>query len=130
MPAITPGIQTLPGPEDFDAFRRMVRDYGVLSLILLVFLIVGWVSALAIGVKRLHDRDRSGWWIVLSYFGPMVLQAAQHSAESGTLASILLGLGAFAVSIWALVELGFLRGTRGPNWFGPDPLQREDAIAA
>jgi uncharacterized membrane protein YhaH (DUF805 family) len=87
---------SLPDPEDFDAFWRMVRDYGVLSLIILLFLIVSWVSALAIGVKRLHDRDRSGWWIVLLYFGPMVLQAAQQSAESGTLASILLGLGAFA----------------------------------
>jgi uncharacterized membrane protein YhaH (DUF805 family) len=60
----------------------------------------------------------------------MVLGAAQNSAESGTLASILLGLGAFAVSIWSLVELGFLRGTRGPNRFGPDPLKREVAIAA
>jgi uncharacterized membrane protein YhaH (DUF805 family) len=29
-----------------------------------------------------------------------------------------------------LVELGFLRGTRGPNRFGPDPLAREVAIAA
>jgi uncharacterized membrane protein YhaH (DUF805 family) len=121
---------SLPTPEDFDAFWRMVRDYGALSVIILVFVIVSWVSALAIGVKRLHDRDRSGWWIALFYFGPAVLQAAQHSAESGTLASILLGLGAFAVSIWALVELGFLRGTRGPNWFGADPLAREVALAA
>src|SRR5690242_13236538 len=121
---------SLPSPDDFDAFWRMVRDYGVLSLIIFVFVIVSWVSALAIGVKRLHDRDRSGWWIVLFYFGPALLQAAQNSAESGTLASILLGLGAFAVSIWALVEFGFLRGTRGPNRFGADPLAREVALAA
>jgi uncharacterized membrane protein YhaH (DUF805 family) len=121
---------SLPSPEDFDPFWRMVRDYGVLSLIFLVLLIAGWVSALAIGVKRLHDRDRSGWWIVVLYFGPTVLGAAQNSAESGTLASILLGLGAFAVSLWALVELGFLRGTRGPNRFGADPLAREVALAA
>ena len=26
-------------------------------------------------------------------------------------------------SIWALVELGMLKGTSGPNRFGPDPLQ-------
>ena len=120
---------SLPSPEDSDAFW-MVRDYGALSVIILVCLIVSWVSALAIGVKRLHDRDRSGWWIVLFYFGPGVLQAAQNSAESGTLASILLGLGAVAVSIWALVEFGFLRGTRGPNRFGADPLAREVALAA
>ena len=121
---------SLPSPEDLDAFWRMVRDYGALSLIILVLLIASWVSAVAIGVKRLHDRDRSGWWIVLFYFGPAVLQAVQNSAESATLVSILLGLGAFAVSIWALVELGFLRGTRGPNRFGADPLARDVALAA
>jgi uncharacterized membrane protein YhaH (DUF805 family) len=121
---------SLPGPEDVDAFWRMVRDYGLLSLVILVFVIVSWVSALAVGVKRLHDRDRSAWWILLFYFGPTVLGAAQNSAENGTFASILLGLGVFAVSIWALVELGFLRGTSGPNRFGPNPLQREVAIAA
>jgi uncharacterized membrane protein YhaH (DUF805 family) len=33
-----------------------------------------------------------------------------------------LALASVAISIWALVELGFLRGTSGPNDFGPDPL--------
>jgi uncharacterized membrane protein YhaH (DUF805 family) len=28
----------------------------------------------------------------------------------------------FAITIWAIVELGFLRGTIGPNRYGPDPL--------
>jgi uncharacterized membrane protein YhaH (DUF805 family) len=28
----------------------------------------------------------------------------------------------YALSLWALVELGFLRGTAGENHFGPDPL--------
>jgi uncharacterized membrane protein YhaH (DUF805 family) len=119
----------LPSPEDPAAFLRMVRDYGVLSLIILVFVIVSWVSAFAIGIKRLHDRDRSGWWIVLFYFGPTVLGLAQSSTDGG-LASLVLGLGALAVSIWCLVELGFLRGTSGPNRFGPDPLTREHPLPA
>jgi uncharacterized membrane protein YhaH (DUF805 family) len=37
-------------------------------------------------------------------------------------AGIILNLISFAISIWALVELGFLRGTVGPNRYGPDPL--------
>ena len=80
MPAITPGIQTLPGPEDFDAFWRMVRDYGVLSLILLVFLIVGWVSALAIGVKRLHGHPawRHGKMSEIERVGTLILGGLHH----------------------------------------------------
>src|SRR5215475_11123810 len=103
---------SLPSPEDLAAFLRLIRDYGILSLIILAFVIVSWISALAIGIKRLHDRDRSGWWIVVFYFGPAVLAAAQTSSD-GALASLVLGLGAFAVSIWSLVQLGFLRGTSG-----------------
>ena len=35
----------------------------------------------------------------------------------------VLGVASFVISIWGLVELGFLRGTVGPNPYGPDPLQ-------
>ena len=31
-------------------------------------------------------------------------------------------VAAFAISVWLFVEIGFLRGTQGPNRFGPDPL--------
>jgi len=120
---------SLPGPEDLAAFLRMIRDYGILSLVILAFVIVSWVSAFAIGIKRLHDRDRSGWWILLFYFGPGVLAATQTSTD-GALASLALGLGALAISVWALVELGFLRGTTGANRFGYDPLEREGAVTA
>jgi uncharacterized membrane protein YhaH (DUF805 family) len=35
----------------------------------------------------------------------------------------LFRLGGNAISIWAFVELGFLRGTPGTNRYGPDPLK-------
>ena len=34
----------------------------------------------------------------------------------------LLNLLSLAIGVWALVELGILRGTPGPNSHGPDPL--------
>jgi uncharacterized membrane protein YhaH (DUF805 family) len=119
---------SLPSPQDPTAFLHLIRDYGVLSLIILIFVVISWVSALAIGIKRLHDRDRSGWWILLFYFAPAVLGGAQASTD-GELASLILGLAAFVISIWCLVELGFLRGTSGPNRFGPDPLKHDAAVA-
>ena len=36
---------------------------------------------------------------------------------------MVLSLAGLAISIWALVELGFLRGTQGDNAYGPDPLR-------
>ena len=55
-------------------------------------LLVIWV-ALAVGAKRCHDRDRSGWFQLITLI-PIV------------------------GSIWLIVELGFLTGTEGENRFG------------
>ena len=60
-----------------------------------VNLLIAW-PAIAISVKRWHDRDKSGWWVLIALI-PIVGQ------------------------LWALVDNGFLRGTRGPNRFGAEP---------
>ena len=61
----------------------------------LVFLALLWPS-LAIQVKRWHDPDKSGWFVLINLI-PIV--------------------GFF----WTLIECGFLDGTHGPNRFGPSP---------
>jgi uncharacterized membrane protein YhaH (DUF805 family) len=114
----------LPSPEDTTKFVKMIADYAVLLIIVVVFSILSWISGFAIGIKRLHDRDRSGWWILLFYVAPGVLAGAGNGTDSPG-AQLILGLGALVLTIWGLIELGFLRGTRGPNRFGPDPLQHD-----
>src|SRR3981189_2983716 len=42
-------------------------------LIGFILLIAGTWSGLPLGVKRLHDRDKSGWWILLFWLGPSIL---------------------------------------------------------
>jgi uncharacterized membrane protein YhaH (DUF805 family) len=112
------------------AFSRSAAFY-VLSY-LVNFAI--FVSGLAVGVKRLHDRDRSAWWLFLFYIAPglfafpalaFMWAAAGSFGDARYLSLFLLRLcllGAFALAIWGLVEMGFLRGTTGYNRFGPDPL--------
>lgn len=78
------------------------------------------VSGLAVTVKRLHDRDRAAWWALVFIFGPAVLSGI--GAIFGHVGSAIAGVAGFGISIWAFVELGCLRGTVGPNRFGPDPL--------
>ena len=72
---------------------QATATYAIQAIVGLVFL---WPS-LAVAVKRYHDRDKSGWWILIIFIP-------------------VIGI------IWYIVELGFLRGTPGPNRFGPDPL--------
>jgi uncharacterized membrane protein YhaH (DUF805 family) len=108
-----------PSAEDI---VRVIFAYGIgFVLVFLLVLVPMTVSSLVIGIKRLHDRDQSGWWIVLFYFGPAVASAIGKSSDSDAL-SLVLSLVSLGISIWAIVVLGFLRGTRGPNRYGPDPL--------
>jgi uncharacterized membrane protein YhaH (DUF805 family) len=107
---------------------------GVLAALLgsIGFVLLGliYLAAIVSGVMvarlRLHDRDKSGWWLVLFYFGPSILTAAGRGVLGGGIGSgviaLILDLAGFAIAIWAIVELGFLRGTAGANRFGPDPL--------
>ena len=62
-----------------------------------IFSLVVLLPGIAVGVRRLHDLDRSGWWLLLG-FVPLV--------------GIIL-------IVWFC-----MRGTPGPNRFGPDPLAR------
>lgn len=88
-------------------------------LLLIIYIPLLWVG-IALGVKRLHDRNKSGWWLVLFWLLPAILQGIGEYV--GTLGIVLM-IAAFAISIWGLVEIGFLRGTVGPNQYGPDPLE-------
>ncbi len=83
-------------PEELNS--PMLLGLGAIVLVALALVI----PSLAVQVRRLHDRDMSGWWLLLLY-GLSVVPIV------GFLASI------------AIIVLAILPGTRGPNRFGPDP---------
>ncbi|WP_191061658.1 DUF805 domain-containing protein [Geminicoccus harenae] len=78
------------GVLDAVLFRHSVN--GPLSTLVWLVLLLPW---LAVAVRRLHDRDRSGWWLLL-HFVPVV--------------------GQIVLLVWFC-----LPGTPGPNRFGPPP---------
>jgi uncharacterized membrane protein YhaH (DUF805 family) len=64
----------------------------------IIHLLVFGLPALAVQVRRLHDQDKSGWWVIVG-------------------AVPYLGVGFI---LWLMVQAG----TWGPNRFGPDPRHR------
>lgn len=42
---------------------------------------------------------------------------------------LILKVASFLITLWVLVDLGFLKGTTGPNRFGPDPLPAPQTLA-
>jgi uncharacterized membrane protein YhaH (DUF805 family) len=65
------------------------------TMYVVMFVACIWASY-ALSIKRLHDQDMSGWWLLLQfvpYLGPFAL----------------------------LIILGFLPGSAGSNQFGSNP---------
>jgi uncharacterized membrane protein YhaH (DUF805 family) len=121
-----------------------VRDQYVLNIVLgVAFQIVGIWASLGLYIKRLHDRDKSGWWLLLFYGAPFGLMLAtfywfgmfalmsnpnmppdpNQIAAGPIIIATLAGMG---IALWGFVEIACLRGTEGPNRFGPDPLPPQD----
>lgn len=108
----------------------LMGPYGVVTGIVLLALLV---PSLAAGVRRLHDTNRTGWWmagpivpyaIAVVMMGPALLDPA--SVQDGStgmgsmgLAMIFLLLGvALAITVFVFLVLP---GTKGPNNYGDDP---------
>jgi uncharacterized membrane protein YhaH (DUF805 family) len=94
---------------------------------LAVALVLGWMIV-AVAAKRLHDRDKSGWWLLVFVVAPLLL--IQLGVPFPNSARALLLLAAFALHAWSFVEMGCRPGTRGPNRYGADPVVRDMAPAA
>jgi uncharacterized membrane protein YhaH (DUF805 family) len=86
-----------------------------------------WVY-LATSVKRLQDRNKSGWWIVPFFALPCLYgQFGDRIGDwLGYWPTLLLGLAGFVFSVWGFIEMYCLRGTKGANRFGADPLAPRD----
>ena len=102
----------------------------VIYLLMILMALIFFIPNLAVTVRRLHDTDRSGWWMML-YWGPylllivaqMMIGASAYAggdAMAGGMVALVAGL-AWLVGCIILLVFMFLEGTRGPNRYGPDP---------
>jgi uncharacterized membrane protein YhaH (DUF805 family) len=117
--------------------------YVVVSALYTIFYLVALWPSIATLVKRIHDRNKSGW-IILYLIVPAILftimliagmalafstvEAGGSLSFTGTagalgLLAIILGCVVLGTNMWFFVEFGCLRGTIGANKYGPDPLR-------
>lgn len=79
---------------------------------------------LALDVKRLHDRDRTGWWLV-AFYAPLRFWTFTTAAEPGRLDRMgwtsPLTLYLVAAFVVLVVELGLRDAAPGAERFGPPP---------
>jgi uncharacterized membrane protein YhaH (DUF805 family) len=92
---------------------------GVGPVIMLVFNLAALVPAVAVGLKRLHDRDKSWHWLLVFYLAPALLPLAVGFISTSLL--LPAQIVSLAMIGWCIYELGVQKGTEGPNRYGPAP---------
>lgn len=122
----------------------LLGAFGITWLILMVAFLALLVPWLAVQVRRLHDIDRSGWWLGGFYLLYLVYAVSMASTMFRMMAAMkagnappdpaafgagfglvgLLGLLQFVYMI-VLIVFYCLPGTAGPNRFGSDPYVRD-----
>ena len=73
------------------------QDVGPLGVI---FALASFIPGIAVTVRRLHDKDKSGWWYFIAFI-PLI-------------------------GVIVLLVFMIMKGTEGENRFGPDPLASEE----
>lgn len=91
---------------------------AVFLLFALAACLVGGLASVSLAVRRFQDLGRNGWIGVGALWASGLMA---YSADYG-LAPPTAALLAGVVSLALFVYLGFVRGSRGPNAYGPDPL--------
>ena len=85
-----------------------------------IFALATIVPSISVAVRRLHDTDRSGWWL-LAPLAPLVLMLAPLIAKN--LGSTVAYVGIALMAIVVIVQIVWLATDTqpGPNRFGLAP---------
>ena len=80
-------------------------------------------ASIPVTVKRLPDRGKSGHYAWLIYGSTILGAWVNPAAQYRSLPALIIVLFAMVIGFWFFIELGFFRGTPGPNAYGSDPLE-------
>ena len=115
--------------DDILGLKGLIGPYGPLSALLGLGLLC---PGIAVATRRLHDTNRSAWWLLLLV--PYVISTvmAAQAMASGSMAQIgSVGMLAIIGLIGCIILLVFmvLPGSRGDNRYGPNPYGPEGGPA-
>jgi uncharacterized membrane protein YhaH (DUF805 family) len=110
----------------FTVLLVVLAKLRVSNGIIIILIALTSLAYLPTSIRRLHDRNKSGWWVIVFIFTPMIFSLFIDQDTSNP-QTVFLGLVGFGIMLWAFTELCCLKGTAGDNRFGPDPLHAKPA---
>lgn len=107
---------------DTGAAAAWIAQERRIAVAVVALLLVPFVSLVAVGARRLHDRDKSAWWLVVFYAAPLLMRTAAQLNDLDAAVMVWLMAGSGVLTIWGIIELGCRPGSARENRFGPNPL--------
>jgi uncharacterized membrane protein YhaH (DUF805 family) len=106
-----PGAYENGGPTPFP--RDPLGIAG--ALLWFALLALGLAAGFTATIRRLHDRNMAWWWILILVIVPNILYGgAQYLTDAiidmNVGVTYAMRIAAIALSLWAVIELGFLPG--------------------
>ena len=113
---------------------------GTMELLGGLFQLAVFIPSIALGARRFHDINRTGWWVLMWLGLPMIAVAGIGILLAGSFSSAMFGgsndklwliitvlgfamligagIGIIVLIVWAIKQ-----GDQGLNKYGPDPRQ-------
>ena len=121
------GAMMMMGSADPNTVAAAGGGILLIGGLYLIYALAVFIPSLAVAVRRLHDTNRSGWWIlapVVPYAlvlvaGGMAISSPDSAGAAGGL--VLVGMSLAMILALVLLVFYFLEGTKGPNRYGADP---------
>jgi uncharacterized membrane protein YhaH (DUF805 family) len=107
-------------PPDDTVTNVTIVGFVLLGITMTVFVVMIVTRLASTGVRRLHDRGKTGYWLLLYYLLPSMMSKNVGLDTTG----LIFWLVTLGILIWAIVDLGVLRGEVSSNAFGPNPLSK------
>ena len=102
-----------------DVFTGTYNEKSGRGLLSNMFYFIIFIPNLAVQVRRLHDVNKSGWWILIIMILLIVPSLFDVNNSRWWFIVVIPIIG----YIWLLVQF-CIKGTEGDNRFGSDPLQQ------
>jgi uncharacterized membrane protein YhaH (DUF805 family) len=90
-------------------------------------ILAAWIASLAQLVRRLHDRNRSGYWLAALLLSTFISYGLEVYGKTFPYLIPITVVVLLPFSLWFTIETLFRNGTAGPNRYGPDPRATRDA---
>ena len=108
---------------------KLFGPYGIVACLAYLALLLPYI---AVAVRRLHDTDRTGWWmappIVLGVISMVMMGPALADPTATSNPAAMTGMGTASIILLLALIIGLvvlvfflLSGTKGPNKYGDDP---------